>query len=193
MNDESRDNLTWAAFRYVAAELSAADCQAFETRLADDPAAAEEVARAVELVHAVRAAGLAATVDVKPRRSSPRRRWRVARWTLALTACAAVVAVVCLSAWWLPQRGDRSLTAETPVDRTLSAELAIAWSDARDELTDPAKSEGSFAASASETAEPAFGVAEGEAELVTPDWMFAAVIDLEGEASSENAPDAEDI
>jgi anti-sigma factor RsiW len=190
MNDEQRDNLDWTAFRYVAAELSAEECRAFEARLADDPAACERVARAVELVHAVRAAHVT-TVDIKPAVSPGRRRGRLARWTLALSACAAAVVALVVGLGRLPFVVDRSTTAQAPSNSTSSPELAFVWSDARDELADRVESDSWSPASGIEPAPVA--TAEAEAVLVTPDWMLTAVVDLEGENSSDEASDAEDI
>lgn len=51
-----REALAWRAFQYVARELGADDEAAFELRLADDEAAQEEVAKAVELWRTVDAA-----------------------------------------------------------------------------------------------------------------------------------------
>lgn len=52
----AREALAWLAFQYVARELAPEDEAAFELRLADDEAAQEEVARAVELWRTVDAA-----------------------------------------------------------------------------------------------------------------------------------------
>jgi len=45
--------LDWLAFRYIANEMTAIEADSFESRLADDQAAREAVARAVELAQAV--------------------------------------------------------------------------------------------------------------------------------------------
>src|SRR5688572_20635116 len=57
MNPRQCDHeLDWTAFCYLAGELNAQDQSAFELRLADDQAAREALARAVELTQVVAAA-----------------------------------------------------------------------------------------------------------------------------------------
>src|SRR4051812_35364592 len=67
LNDGSQQNdLDWLAFCYSAGELSPADAQAFEVRLADEQAARESLARAVELSQAIAAAETQSDYAVSP-------------------------------------------------------------------------------------------------------------------------------
>lgn len=50
------EHLNWLAIQYVLGELSAADCEAFEQRLANDPIACEAVAAASRLILTTREA-----------------------------------------------------------------------------------------------------------------------------------------
>ena len=52
-NFSKDEDLDLLAFRYIAGELTPAESEAFEQRLADDQAAREAVARAVDLAQAV--------------------------------------------------------------------------------------------------------------------------------------------
>ncbi len=52
---ESKSDLAWLAFVYVSGELTHAEAEAFERRLAQDQAAREAVAEAVALIGAVAA------------------------------------------------------------------------------------------------------------------------------------------
>lgn len=90
-----RDNLEWAAFRYVANELSAEEAAAFETQLADDQAAREAVARCVEMTHAIVAV---AEAEHAPVLAGRRRGFRVPSGWIALAGSAAVLAV-CVAYW----------------------------------------------------------------------------------------------
>ena len=53
MTSFDKHDLNWLAFRYVAGEMSGDECAEFETRLADDQAAREAVASAVELTQTI--------------------------------------------------------------------------------------------------------------------------------------------
>src|SRR5437763_10961919 len=56
MTTDHRNDLDWLAFCYAAGELGSAEAELFEARLADDQAAREALARAVELTQTVAAA-----------------------------------------------------------------------------------------------------------------------------------------
>src|SRR5437762_2365346 len=67
MNKQECENeLDWQAFCYLSGELNVVELQQFEARLADDQAAREALAAAVELAHAVAAAESQADIAVVP-------------------------------------------------------------------------------------------------------------------------------
>lgn len=105
--NSQRAELQWAAFRYIADEMSREEHEIFERRLADDQAACEAVARAVQVAEAVAslpAESFGAGVETVPARSTrgaePDRNGRLAgskkKWSW-MAAGAAVVAAVCLA------------------------------------------------------------------------------------------------
>src|SRR5207253_583735 len=67
---EFKDELDWQAFCYLSGEVNAAEAEQFESRLADEQAAREALARAVELTQAVAAAESQTDVAFVPVRRS---------------------------------------------------------------------------------------------------------------------------
>lgn len=143
----SRD-LEMLAFCYIMGELSDEDCEAFETRLADDQSAREAVARNVMLAESVAALSmaelpasvavdLAADVDVAAAMNVGRAH---ERW---LVAAACVLALgACLSLFWPRAQGTQSqelATTEVGPDQQENGEtvdgdsvdsLLAVWADA---------------------------------------------------------------
>ncbi len=145
MNGETREQLDWIAFRYLANELSDGERKRFEARLDDDQLAREAVAAAVELtdcltiaIHEEVAVG-EAPVHL-PSESE-------ARWieTASVPSRHFVTAVVCgmagciglvIAMWGLPRPTLR------PVDdaqfgamaNPVTAQLAVIWSESREPL-----------------------------------------------------------
>ena len=77
--------LEWLAFRYVTDELTELEREAFEVRLADDQAAREAVAAAVELTQAVVWVEHESTVNARPVAAPTRpQRERTRRGAIAL-------------------------------------------------------------------------------------------------------------
>jgi hypothetical protein len=122
------NELDWTAFCYAAGELSASEADAFEVRLADDQAAREALARAVELSQAVAAAETMEPVSVG---RSGRSRGDVKPWgkrlvwmAIGSAASLLVAALVSQLSGWLGQSvvGD-------------DGRLAAAWSQTRQELS----------------------------------------------------------
>jgi hypothetical protein len=120
---DMNDDLHWLAFRYVCGELSADEETAFECRLAEDQAAREAVAAAVELQQAIRVA------------SEPSgRRLAVRRFVWGAAAASILLAV---GVWWLaagrfpfgtdapsPQPGEN-----VAGDAGAARDLALNWAD----------------------------------------------------------------
>ena len=179
MSDESPSlpDLDWLAFAYLVGELPADVAAAFELRLADDQAAREALARAVELSAAVYvcegpvtstsqpmsrprlevASRQAATLGSlgKPADANPAW-WRPLGWmTLGAAACLAILL------GWSAVRQSRSTDATN--EQMGLAAAALLWSESRAELGEAA-SEWPLSSSG----DPADEIATDDAELVDP-------------------------
>ncbi len=154
-NNHCHNELDWTAFCYAAGELSAPDAEAFELRLADDQAAREALARAVELTQAVAAAETLQPVEVA---KTGRSLWGKRLVWMAVGSAASLLAVAFVS--------QLDLSPNSPDD----GELAAAWSQTRQEL--------SVASDANHwlSEETEVEAANEDLDLIaTPDWMTAAV------------------
>ena len=124
-------DLDWLAFCYVADELADSDRAAFEARLADDQAAREAVAHAVELTQAV-AVMLRERAEphrpvLAPAAITRRTTWpRRLAWMSVGASAALVLVAVALNWRTIAGRFD-----STPVDY---GQLAEVWSQTRDEV-----------------------------------------------------------
>lgn len=126
----------WRAFRYVSREMSAGEEIEFESELARDPAACEDVAAAVELVESIR-------------RLEPPRCWwtpsstaRPSGWLVPVRMVAALV-LTALTAWmtWScwdrgGRRGERDRWTVVPAESgelgwADDSDVALAWSQVR--------------------------------------------------------------
>jgi hypothetical protein len=110
-------DLDWLAFQYVNDELSPAEVEQFEQRLADDQVAREAVAEAVLLSQAV---GAGQSLPV----AAHRRGWLLhAAWaTVAAAACLALAMVL-----RSPPQEPLQPVAQRPQVSDLSEELALVW------------------------------------------------------------------
>ena len=164
------DDLDWLAFRYVAAELSAADRIQFERRLDEDAAAREAVARAVALTQAIAATKAASpVVTVGDRSRSRRPALRRTSW-LALTVVASLLIALAVTAF---QTHDQTSVPSPDND------LASLWSESRTELVPPAS--GDWLARETSDREPDVASTEDNEEFATPDWLVAAVVSYENQ------------
>ncbi len=180
-----KNELDWSSFCYAAGELSADEAAAFEARLADDQAAREALARAVELAEAVASAESLAPVVAARSQSNV--------WTKRLTwmaigsAASLLVALLWSGAWSWP--------ADESVASTEQSRLAAAWSQTRRELAETESDlwylkhlTASDAADLPES--PAASAMIDDAELldtVTPTWMTAAVETYPNEPSDPDS------
>jgi hypothetical protein len=174
---QQSDDLAWQAFCYVAGELSGVDLANFETLLAENQAAREAVASAVELSQAT----VLALGSQPP--TLARRRFTVARWAWLATGVAACV-VAALGIVQFSQQP--SPTASGKADA-----LAARWSEVRQEQASQYPWEESIdVAAASDWALSLAELEDRDAPAIaTPDWMLAAV--LEQKASRDMSGEIE--
>jgi hypothetical protein len=186
MNQETcHHELDWTAFCYAAGELSASDAAAFELRLADNQAAREALARAVEITQAVAAAETLQPVTLG---TSGRSTWgkRVA-WMAIGAAASLLIALVASQMTGQPGQpiaGD-------------DGQLAAAWSQTRQELSVASDADlwysdhlDSMDRAAVGTSSTAGEASAGDLDLIsTPDWLTAAVQGNSGRASLEMPED----
>lgn len=176
-----QDELAWLAFQYVAGELSVADADLFEERLADDQTAREAVAEAVALFHTVCAAEAAQPLQAVSRGAGSRRITRTIVWRTALAISAAVL--LALTVNLNPFNSETSpatqdLAAVTPA-------LADAWSTVRRDFVNDEQTANSVAANLVLT-DAELALAEDDLAISTdaPSWMTAAVLSLSGKSIS---------
>jgi len=156
-------NLDWLAFRYVSGELTGDETESFELRLADDQAARDAVASAVELSQAIVAAESLASPVISPA-AALRKSWST---HIAWFACGAAACLLVVLA--LNFAGQQRESSVSPV-------LANRWSEQlnlaiEDEETPEVPREGD----------------ESDETFAASDWMVEAVRSLH-----ENQPDEGD-
>jgi hypothetical protein len=189
-SESTRETLDWQAYRYIANEMSSQEQSDFELLLADDQAAREAVAQAVELTQTIYAAELfssphaishnsvadspAASAAVEPAPISLRsRNWLVpVGWiTVGAVACLALVLSV---PQLIPRTGPEiGMAPDLVRPGKASVELAEAWSaqtlhEGEGELEEPALDPSAAWKEESEWETP---LAENHA----PAWMLEAV------------------
>lgn len=174
MTDNQHDDLNWLAFRYIADEMSDDERSRFDARLADDLAAQQAVAQAVELTQAI---ALSEALE-KPALSrepvattSQSQTWlRRAVW-MAAGASACLALVVAFQAQFFPRGND--------VPSADSQELAIAWGETlADWSTEVSANEAVIEeeeASLTQAITELVTQNEEEEDLETPSWMLIAV------------------
>lgn len=187
-------DLDWQAWCYVSGEMTSDESAAFEARLADDLAACEAVARAVELNDALAAVALpVARNSVHSAERPAGDRWpgrgrsprRQAPWLPRLGWMAAGAAA-CLTLILLVRWDGSHDVAVVEHERAehdagdLASRLAQAWtevlgSDVADE-EDPNDSAGqqSFGESLAYIGPGELGVTASD-DSVAPDWLLAAL------------------
>lgn len=142
MQYDKPEDVDWLAFCYIAGELSAAEADAFETRMADDQEAREAVARAVGLAFMLAAAGPKARHSRTVSQAAST--WRHARMARRV-AWATVAAAACLAGVWAYQSFQGppdqpgppeqfAFQEEAPISDNPTQQLALLWSRTREEL-----------------------------------------------------------
>lgn len=168
-NHEHPDrDLDWLAFRYIAGELDSAEEAEWDLLLAENQAAREAVARAVELTSATYAAVASESRCEVARNDAGSSRSYIGQWSAWLVAAAAIAVLAAALPWVLPQRNDIALPTPVASDPA----LAIAWRESVVELPLP-----QLPAEVPLTSE--FAAAEVETNdawaTESPSWLLAAV------------------
>src|SRR5262245_23003361 len=125
--DNSHNDLDWLAFSYAAGELDPAQAEQFEFRLADDQAAREALARAVELCQVVTAAEIQSVNYVTPAAKTH------ANWNHRLSWMAVGgLASLLLALLWTGVVGPTWHTAQ--LHSFSKQNLAFAWTQTKHEI-----------------------------------------------------------
>ncbi len=136
-NRECQNELDWSAFCYAASELTPAEAEAFERRLAAEQPAREALARAVELTQAVAAAETLEPVVVD---HTGRSLWgRRLAW-MAVGSAASLLIAALIGGSGAPQRvtawlEGKGSTLPADIVSADTGKLAAAWSQTRQELS----------------------------------------------------------
>ena len=185
---ECENELDWSAFCYAAGEMNAAEAAAFELRLADDQAAREALARAVELTQVVASAeSLQPVVALRSQSSSQSSQWsRRLGWMAIGSAASLLVALLWSGAgsWFAGSwRGGETVASGD------QSRLADAWSRTRQELAD-GDSDLWYPKHASDSDAVIPTVAADELDSLdsaTPAWLTAAVESYPNEPSDPDS------
>ena len=129
-------SLDWLAFQYLANELGNAEREAFEETLAENQAAREAVARAVELTQMLSAARELDEIVVRSADAPVPASIRTAAWSVPAAwmgiGAAACLALVAVWSFWSP--ADDTVSPAVAAKNAKTLELANAWSTARAEF-----------------------------------------------------------
>src|SRR5262245_33570086 len=128
MNEHTQNELDWAAFCYAAGELSPAETEQFEARLAQEQVAREALARAVELTQAVAAAETHGHIVLPA--AHVRSDWNTRLKWMAIGGLAAVL----LAMLWSGVIGPTWTSAQRNYAAASRQELAMAWNTTRREI-----------------------------------------------------------
>ncbi|HIE99932.1 MAG TPA: hypothetical protein EYG03_10205 [Planctomycetes bacterium] len=154
------DEQLWQAFRYVGAELSTGEAEAFEQQLLRDVSLCEAVAEATMLTSTVAASGrprrmIVSSSTTLSHSAGPARQYRMVALTAALCGCLALVVV----SSGFRDVSDGSVDVVAQSDSADAELLVAAWADIFAAQTDDESEYDEFV----------------QQELAVPDWMLAAV------------------
>lgn len=164
-NDENE--LDWLAFCYVAGELSGGEAEQFEAHLADDQAAREALARAVELSQAVAAVEAQSEYLVTPR-ARIKSDWNTRLSWMAIGGVASLLIALLWSGvvgptWRRLDAGNRQ-------------QLALAWNITRSEMADVKEAGLWLPPMMGEMEDDSVGeTAIDDVAIDEPSWLTAAV------------------
>jgi hypothetical protein len=184
MTTDHHKDLDWLAFCYAAGDLDSADAEAFEARLADDQAAREALARAVELSQIV-AAAETQTGDFATPAARTSLDWnRHLSWIAVGGLASLLIALL-----WSGFVGPTWHTAQNRLTAQSRYQLAMAWNKTRSEFSGINDAglwlplAGNDVDDEAATSEMA---ADDEAVADFPSWMTAAVFSMPRETESTN-------
>jgi hypothetical protein len=185
MITDNNHDLDWLAFSYAAGELTPAETEQFELRLADDQTAREALARAVELCQVVVAAEIQSDNYIAPA-AKTHSTWNHRLSWMAVGGLASLL----LALLWSGVVGPTWHTAQL---RSFSKQnLAFAWTETKQQIA-TVREAGywpSIFIDADDDASPA--VAFDDSADEAPSWMTAALLDSSHAESSNadlNTPD----
>jgi hypothetical protein len=159
MADKQDREVDWQAFLYVSGDMTSADAEAFEDRLATDQEAREAVAAAVELLDRLAASRPTSTRDLPALPAPDRSARRV--------AAAATIAASLLVFWSLARSPQGPASPSGEEARQLISFWSEAWSPGENGAADA-------------TAD------DEDSEVTVPSWMLAAVESAPPKATEEN-------
>jgi hypothetical protein len=158
--NHSQDEQLWQAFRYVAAEFSVVEAEAFEQQMLQDSALCEAVAEATMLSSSVAASGrrygpIAPPIGTLSLNAGVSQRYRTVAFTAATCCCLALVIIL----------SGHSDISESPTDDIVQTDIADA------ELLVAAWVENLVGQTDDESEYDDFN----QQDLAVPDWMLADV------------------
>ncbi len=159
MTDKRDREIDWQAFLYVSGEMSPAEIEAFEDRLATEQEAREAVAAAVELIGKLAASHPTSTRG-RPVSPTPNRGARS-------VAAAATIAASLLVGWSLVRHAQDPARPSGEEARELISFWSEAWSPGENGAADAT-------------------VDDEDSESTVPSWMLAAVESPPLKATEEN-------
>jgi len=172
-----KNELDWLAFCYAAGEMTPSEAAAFELQLADDQAAREALARAVELTHVV---ALAESLEPVVAVGSPSSSWNKRLTWMAIGSAASLLVALLWSNADMWFAGESIAAAD-------HALLAVAWNQTRQELAD---SDSDLWYHKPSDEQPESPADPGDVELlnsVAPSWLTAAVESYPNEPSDPDS------
>jgi len=189
MTTDNTHDLDWLAFCYAAGELDQADAELFEARLADDQAAREALARAVELSQTVAAAETQCGDFVVPGAHSviaPATRttldWKRRLSWMAVGGLASLL----LAVLWSGFVGPTWNSAHNQLTANSRYQLAMAWNNTRSEFTGINEAGLWVPLAGNDADDDANDTAANDEVANTPSWMTAAVFSVRHDAESPN-------
>ncbi len=179
-HNNNNNDLDWLAFCYAAGELDVADAEQFEARLADDQAAREALARAVELTQTVAAAETQFGDMVTPATRTNLDWNRRLSWMAVGGLASLLIAML-----WSGYIGPTWHTAQNRVAAKSRYQLAMAWNQARDEFAG-VREAALWLPLGSEADDELAANDMGDDVADAPSWMTAAVFSVARETESTN-------
>jgi hypothetical protein len=181
MTIDNTHDLDWMAFCYAAGELDPGDAELFEARLADDQAAREALARAVELTQTVAAAETQCGDLVAPAIRTNLDWNRRFSW-MAVGGLASLL----LAVLWSGFVGPTWNTAHNRLTANSRYQLAMVWNNTRSEFSGINEAGLWIPLAGNDADYDANDLSANDEVADTPSWMTAAVSSSRHDADSPN-------